>query len=144
MPLRNTAPLWFWGIAILLTLWGAIGVFAFYADRAMTAADVAKLSAFQQDLRAHQPYWLVIAYGVSVWSGLLGALALLLRSALSRLLFVVSLVSVVLLFGWVFATTGIIAAEGFGKAAAFPIFIIVVALFQVWLATQAIKRGWIA
>ena len=38
---RNRAPRWFWIAAILLLLWGMMGVTAFYFDVAATEHDIA-------------------------------------------------------------------------------------------------------
>lgn len=142
--LRETPPVWFWVVAIVVTLWGMVGVFAFYTDAAMSDAVKAQLSEYDRNLRASQPTWFVWLYAVATISGLLGGIALLARSALARIFFVLSLVSVVLQFGWVFAATDLIAVKGFVVACAFPIFIAIVAAFQVWFAGLARKRAWIA
>ncbi|WP_294290715.1 hypothetical protein [uncultured Sphingomonas sp.] len=52
-----------------------------------------------------------------------------------------SLIAVVIQFCWLFAATDMIAVRGFAVAAGFPIFILAVAVFQVWLAGLAIRRG---
>ena len=54
-----------------------------------------------------------------------------------------SLVAVVVQFGWLFATTDMIAQRGFAATAGFPIFIVAIAVFQIWFAGHAIRRTWI-
>ena len=76
-------------------------------------------------------------------SGLAAALALVLRSALARPLFLVSLVAVIVQFGWLFVATDIIAVRGATQVVPFPVFIAAVALFGVWLSGHARRRGWI-
>ena len=134
---------WFWIVAVILVLWGGMGVMAFYMDRTMDAAAVAKLSAYDQAYRAHQPLWTIWAYGIAVWSGLIGAIALLAKSRWAHPVFVVSLVAVVVLFGWVFVATDMIAVKGAAKATGFPIFVAAVAVFQIWFAEYARKRLWV-
>lgn len=144
MALRNRPPTWFWVAAVVILLWGAVGVYAFYADVTMSAADVAKMSAYDQAFRAHQPRWSVWLYGLAVWSGLIGAVLLLARSRYAHPVFVVSLVAVVVLFGWAFVATDLIAVKGPMTAMGFPIFVTLVAVAQIWIADRARKRGWIA
>jgi hypothetical protein len=141
---RNRAPRWFWIAAILLLLWGMMGVTAFYFDVAATEQQIAKLSAYDQALRASRPAWLVWVYGVAVWSSLAGAIVLLARSRFSRVLFSASLLLVVVMFGYIFATTDLIAVKGFATAAGFPLVILAIAIFQVWLSGVAARRGWIS
>ena len=140
---RLKPPMWFWGIAIVILLWGGMGVFAFYADRTMDAAAVAHLSDYDRTFRANQPMWEVWAYGIAVWTGLIGAIALLAKSRFAHPVFVVSLVAVVALFGWIFVATDMIAVKGPLLAMGFPIFIAVVAMFQIWFADYARKRRWL-
>lgn len=143
MAARAKAPLWFWGVTALILAWGATGVFMFYMDRTMDAAAVARLSDYDRTLRAHQPLWQIWAYGVAVWTGLIGAVALVARSRHAHPVFVVSLVAIVVLFGWMFVATDLIAVKGAWTATAFPIFIAAVAVLQIWFADVAQKRRWI-
>lgn len=129
---RQTPPTWFWVVAVLITLWGALGVFVFYSDVTMSDAAKAQLSSYDRTLLASRPGWFVWVYGVAIWSGLFGGIALLARSAYARWLFIASLVAVVFQFGFIFAVTDLIAVKGFVAAAGFPIFITIVAIAQVW------------
>lgn len=142
--LGEKPPVWFWVAAIVITLWGALGVTAFYMDVAMSDAAKAQLSDYDRTLLASRPSWFVWLYAVATISGLLGGIALLARSAYARLFFIVSLIGVILQFGWIFAVTDLIAIKGFVVACAFPIFIAIVAVLQLWFAGIARKRGWIA
>ncbi|MEG3125637.1 hypothetical protein [Sphingomonas sp. GB1N7] len=141
---RNKAPFWFWILGVLILLWGMMGVAAFYMDLMTTPAQLAKMSAYDQKLLASRPSWFMWLYGASVWSGLFGAIALLLRSGTARPLFWVSLVTVVVMFGYILAKTDMIAVKGFTAAAGFPIVIVVIAAFQIWFAGHARQRDWIS
>lgn len=140
--MRTRPAAWFWAVAILFALWGAMGIFAFYSDVRMTPADAAKLSAYDAKLLASRPAWFLWVYGLSVWSGFAGSVALLARSRHARPLFVISLATVLVMFGFMFVATDIIAVKGFVAAAAFPIFIAVVAALQIGVAGTATRRGW--
>lgn len=141
--LRNRAPVWFWIVAALILLWGLAGVAAFYMDVTMSAEKFAELPDYDRQLMAGRPQWYIWLYGVAVWSGLLAAVVLLLRSAIAYAGFVLSLIAVIAMFGYIFATTDLIAVKGFVEAAGFPAVIAAIAAFQVWLAQYARRRGWI-
>lgn len=117
---------------------------AFYLDVNTTPEQLAKMSAYDQKLLASRPTWFLWLYGVAVWSALIGGIVLLLRSSLAQAAFVLSLVTVLAMFGYFFAVTDIVAVKGFVASAGFPILIAVIAVFQVWLAGYAKRRGWIA
>jgi hypothetical protein len=144
MGTRQKPPVWFWIVAALLTLWGLIGLGGFVADRMMTPAMIAEMSDYDRQLRASQPTWTVWAYGLATATGLLGGIALLLRRRGAVTLFIVSLLSAVILFGYVLGATDIIAAKGFATAAGLPIAIGLIGVFEVWFGSLATRRGWVA
>jgi hypothetical protein len=90
------------------------------------------------------PAWFTPVYFVSIFGGLLGAVALLMRSRLAHLLFIASLAGVIVQFGYVFLATGLIAHKGAAATVPFPLIIAAVAVFQIWFAAHARRRGWIA
>ena len=140
--IRTRAPGWFTAVAILLLLWGLAGCGAFwthlrFADRLATAP------AADRQLYESLPAWLNYVYGLAVAGGLFGSIALLARSRQAVPLYALSLVAVVVQFGWTFAMTDILALKGAAATVPFPLFIAAVAVFQLWLARRAAARGWI-
>ncbi len=140
---RRRPPVWFWIVGVLLLLWGAMGVFAFIQHVRLGADAMGPADAYQRGIYDALPVWYDGVYAVAVGAGFLGAAALLARRASARGLFVVSLIAVVVQFGWLFATTDMIAQRGFAASAGFPLFIAAIALVQIWFAGVAIRRGWI-
>ncbi|TPG14604.1 hypothetical protein EAH84_03775 [Sphingomonas oligophenolica] len=136
-------PTWFRIFAVVLLAWGAAGCFAWYQQFRLGADAMGPADAYQRALYAALPVWYNAVYAVAVGTGFLGALALLARSVFARPLFVVALIAVIVQFGWLFATTDILAHRGVG-AAGFPIVIVVITGFEIWLARHAQRRGWIA
>ena len=141
--IRQKPPVWFWIVALVLLLWGVMGMIACIQQFRLGAEAMGPADAYQRALYASLPAWYNWVYLVAVGAGLLGSIALLLRSAAARTLYIVSLIAVVVQFGWLFATTDMIAVRGFATVALFPIFIVAVAVFQIWLAGHARRRGWI-
>jgi hypothetical protein len=92
-------------------------------------------------LFARLPGWYDDVYAIAVGAGMIGGVALLARSSGARFAFALSLVAVLVQFGWLFATTDIVAAKGAGAVLPFPMFIIGVALFSLWFARMALRRG---
>jgi hypothetical protein len=140
--IRQRAPAWFTILAVVLLLWGAMGCFACIQQFRLGADAMGPATDYQRALYAGLPVWYNAVYAVAVGTGLLGTIALLAKSVLARPLFAISLVAVVIQFGWLFATTDIIAHQGVGTVG-FPLFIAGVAAFEIWLARHAQRRGWI-
>lgn len=141
--MRRRAPAWFGIVGMVLLIWGAVGVFACVQQLRLGAEAMGPADAYYRRLYASFPVWYNGVYAVATVAGLLAALALLLRSAWARPLYVVSLVAVIVQFGWLFLTTDLIAVRGVAQVVPFPVFIAAVAAFGVWLAGHARRRGWI-
>lgn len=137
------APAWFRVVAVALLLWTIVGCYACVQQFRLGAEAIGPASDYDRALYASLPVWYNAIYAVAVGCGLLGAVALLARSVLSIPLFACSLIGVAVQFGWLFATTDIVAVKG-AWAAIFPLVIAGVALLSVLLARHARARGWIA
>lgn len=140
--IRQQPAAWFWAVAIIFTLWNALGVLAFMMDAMGVTAKTLE-SDYDRQLMAARPLWQLVAYGVATWAGLLGGIALLAKRKLASALFIASLVGVILSLGWTLLATDLIAVKGFVTAAGFPIFVFVMAVVQIWFARAARLRGWL-
>lgn len=134
----------FWVVAILLTLWNAFGCYVCYLQITRGADAMASATDYDRQLFAALPAWYFWVYAVAVGAGLLGSLALLGRSAAARWLYVLSLIAIVVMFGYVFLQTDVIAVKGAGEAMGFPIIIALIAIFSIWFAGYSRRRGWVA
>lgn len=137
------APGWFRIVAWLLLIWGAIGCAACIQQFRLGAAAMGPADDYQRALYASLPIWYNAVYAVATGTALLGALALLRRSVLAVPLFALSLIAVLVQFGWLFATTDIVAHRGAASVVPFPLFIAAVAAASLWLSRHARARGWI-
>lgn len=134
-------PAWYWVVGVLVALWMLVGVLAWCIDLGMTPERLAALPAAQQQLYASRPSWVFIAYGVAVFSGLAGAVALLLRRKVAKALFLLSLFAAVLQFGYTFAAMHALALLGPGLALPLPAMVIAVGVFTVWYARWCARHG---
>ena len=136
-------PTWYYAVVGVLTLWALIGCYAYLQQVTMSAADLAQLPQTQQDMMAALPTWITAAYAIAVWSALAGAICLLLRLKFAPTAYIVSLVAIIVQFGWIFAATPILSTMGFAEAAGFPIFIAIAGAVSVWFGRMAQARGWL-
>lgn len=141
---ENKPPVWFWVVAVVLLLWGAMGCYACYAQFTMGAdswGDPANID-YDRALYASLPAWYNYVYAAAVGFGLLGTVALLARKAVARPLYIVSLIAVIVQFGYALLATDMVAHKGAAATVPFPVFIAAVAVFEIWLAGYATRRGW--
>jgi hypothetical protein len=137
-------PRWYWVIAGLGVLWMLLGVMAWVVDLMTDEAGLAQMSEAQRQLYAARPQWLFAVYGVAIFSGLIGAIGLLLRKSWASMLLALSLAAVIVQFGYTFAVMH--AAERLGAAVAipFPLVIFLIGVALLWFARRSRARGWIA
>ncbi len=138
----NKPPTWFYVLAVALTAWAMMGCYSYLYEVGMSSADLAGLPAAERAMRAAMPTWITGIFAIAVWSGLVGALCLLARMRFAITAFIVSLVAVVVQFGYTFVATPLLSAQGIGGAA-FPIVIALVAVLEIWTARTAAARGWL-
>ena len=136
-------PKWYYAVAGILTLWALIGCYAYMAQVTMSSAEIARMPTAQRDMMAGLPTWITAVYAIAVWSGLAGAICLLLRLTFAPTAYIVSLVAIIVQFGWILTALPIIQTMGFAEAAGFPIFIAVVGAVSVWFSRMAKARGWL-
>jgi hypothetical protein len=135
-------PRWALIVCILLVLWGLMGVLSFYNQMTMTPEAAAAMPKAEVDMWNSMPKWLWVDFAIAVLAGLAGAVALLLRKAWAVPLTLVSLIAVVLQFGYIFAFMPVISTLG-PSAAMFPAAIVIVAFVAWWLAQNWKAKGWL-
>jgi hypothetical protein len=136
-------PRWYWIVAGLAVVWMLFGVLAFIMDPLTDEATLAEMSQAQRELFLARPTWLFVVYGVAVFTGLAGAIGLLLRRAWAVSAFAVSLLFVIVQFIYVLFVMDAIGRIGAAEALPFPILIFVVGAGLLWLSVVARKRGWL-
>lgn len=135
-----TAPRSFRAIGIILLLWNLMGAIAFILQYSADLDQLAKTDPYTARIFAAMPVWVWAAYAIAVGAGSLGAIMLLLRKAAAAPLFLISIVGVIVQFGYSFIHTDLLAVKGF-TAAIFPAVILVIAIFQWrYASTQLAKR----
>lgn len=130
----------FWIVSGVALLWNLMGVAAYLAHVSLTAEDFAAMPEAERLLYTDAPAWVTGAYAIAVFAGLLGCLGLLLRKAWAMPVFVVSLVAVVLQFGYALLVQDTIAVMG-ASIVVMPILVILIAAYLVWFAQRHRQAG---
>jgi hypothetical protein len=133
------APAWFALAAAAAVLFEAFGVYSYLVH---VTTDAQSLPIDQRDLVLAMPGWMTSAYAVAVWTGLAGALLLLLRRRQAAPLLFISLLAAIVQFGALLVDPALRNLVGSDDLLA-P-FIILVVCYLVWhLAWQARRWGWL-
>jgi len=136
-------PTWYWVVSGLAVLWMLFGVMAWVMDLMTDEASLAEFSEAQRQLYAARPQWLFAVYGVAIFSGLAGAVGLLLRKSWASMLFGVSLAAIIVQFGYTFIALHAVEVLGAAAAIPFPLVIFLIGVALVWFAHRARQSGWI-
>lgn len=136
-------PTWYWLVAALALIWMLFGVMAWTADFMMTQETVAQMSEAQRQLYDTRPQWIFVVYGIAIFSGLAGAIALLVRKSWAVAAFAVSLVAVIVQFGYTFGVMKAVQLLGAAVALPFPVVIFAIGAALLWLARYAKRVGWL-
>jgi hypothetical protein len=140
---NNKPPRSYWVIATLALVWMFIGVAAWVMDLLTDEQALAAMSEPQRQLYASRPAWLFGVYAVAIFSGLLGAFALLMRKSWAVALLTVSLVAIVVQFGYTFLGMNAVGLLGAGEALTVPIIIFCIGVALLWFASRSRQSGYI-
>ena len=139
-------PMHLWVVGALATLWNGFGAYDYWMTRSrntdylagmMPTVDPQAMLAWVDAF----PIWAQIGWGLGVWMGLLGSLMLLARSRWAAHAFALSLVGMVLSFGYQFTSSPPPGAAGEGLAALAPLAIIAVGIALFFYARGMAMKG---
>jgi len=126
-------------IAFALVAWNAIGVAMWGLQAASSPEVLAHGDRVRMEVWQAMPLWAWVAYAVATWSGLLGAVALLLQRRAAVWLFATSTLGIFVQFSYALVLSPLPAAKGPGVVA-FPAVIFMIALGSMAYAHSAAKR----
>lgn len=136
-------PRWYWIVAGAALLWMLFGVAAWFADFMMDESTLAQMPEAQRQVYEMRPEWMFALYAIAIGSGLLGAVALLLRKTWAVAMFAVSLVTAIVQFSYLFFGMNTIERLGPAVALPFPLLVIAIGIGLLWFSLVAKKQGWL-
>lgn len=140
-PQSNTkAPWHLWVIGVIALLWNAVGAMDYVMTQTRNEAYMSGFTPGELAFFYGFPAWVVAAWAIGVWGGVLGSLLLLLRRRLAVWVFLASVVAVVVT---IFHNYVLSNGMDIGNAATlgFTAVIFLVALGLWFYARQMSRRG---
>jgi uncharacterized membrane protein len=143
MTTTNKPNTWYWIIAVIALLWNAMGVFRYLIQAYNVEGFREQFTADQLALIDSTPAWVTAVFAIAVFTGLLGAILLLLRRKLAVSMFGVSLICV--LIQMINSWLGTDALDQFGKvdAIVMPIIVIIISIFMYYYSKGAKQKHWL-
>lgn len=138
---RPAAPWWFWLVSLLFIGWNIIGI-ANYLGSVKATPESLMAQDFtleQAEFMLAMPAYYTAVFALAVWSGLIGAILLLLRQSWAVKVFTFSAFMVVLSF--ILDVVG-----GSFKMLGTPyvivmVIVVILALFELWFSIQMKAKG---
>ena len=132
----------FWVVAILALIWNVIGAMAYLVDAFMSTEALAQLPEEQRLLYETRPAWVTTSFAIAVWSGVLGAIALLLRKKWAITAFIISLIGVLAQNVYQFFLSNTFEVMG-TSAMILPVIIIIISVLLILFLKNTLKKGYL-
>jgi putative Mn2+ efflux pump MntP len=130
---------WYAPAAIAALLFMLLGCAVFLLD---VSTDPATMPLDQRAAHDAQPFWLMIAYGVAVWVGALGALLLILRRRIAERLLLLSFVAVAIWLAGLLLVPRLRDLLGTDDVAV-AVVVTILTWTIYWFARNSRRRGWL-
>jgi len=143
-PPRPRTPWHLWVVGILSLLWNAMGAFDYLMTETRNAAYMAQFTPEQLAYFEGFPKWVVAAWAIAVWGGVLGSVLLLLRRALTVEVFLISFVAMLVTMVHNYLLSPGLKVMGGPGPIVFSAVIAVVALLLIVYARGMRARGVLA
>jgi len=130
---------WYWVIAILGLLWSLPSVADFVLTVSKNEAYLSQVPPDVMEVYLSFPTWLMGVWALAVFAGLFGWILLLTTSRHAPLAFIVSLIALIINFGYMMVTGGfkILGSENHIMMG----MIIVISLFAIWFSRKMTVTG---
>ena len=135
------APWHLWVVSVLAMLWCSMGVIDFLMTQTRNEAYMSNFTPQQIEFFYSLPPWVLLAWAVAVWGGVLGAVLLILRRRFAVQVFLVSFIAMVLstFHNYLLSDGMKVMGDPFSLIFSAAIFLIALALFVC--AHVMYKRG---
>ncbi|MBY5920381.1 hypothetical protein [Ferrimonas balearica] len=134
-PSRKKTPWHLWVVGVLSLLWNLMGAMDYLMTQTRNSEYMSQFTEAQLAFFYGFPTWVVTAWAIAVWGGVLGSVLLLMRKAAAAPVFLISLLAMVLTTIHNFVLEDGLAVMGDSVALAFTATIFVVAL-MLWLYSK--------
>ncbi len=142
-PMTSKVPMWFWIVAVVALLWNIMGGMIFLTEMFAQEAAMEGMTDEQKAWVRSTPSWIYFVFGISVVTGLLGSIGLLMRRNFPVIVFSISFVAVLVQMIYTMVIAGGLQIMG-PSGAVMPAIVIVLAF--IWLVASIYfnRQGWLS
>jgi hypothetical protein len=129
----------FYIISSLALVWNLIGVFAYLGQTFMEEQALSSLSKDEQYYFSNMPAWVTAVFASAVFAGVFGSVCMLLKKRIAKILYSISIVSLLAHQVYNLFIQDYIVISGVGLL--LPISTTVIGFFLLWYSHQVSKQG---
>jgi hypothetical protein len=135
----NQASINFWIICSLALIWNLIGVIAYFGQTFMSEEILSSLSKTEQNYFLNMPVWVTASFATAVFTGVFGAISLLLKKKPAVFLFLISIILILTHQYYIFFIQSFIKVEGLGLI--LPLTTVFIGFYLLWFSIKMNKQG---
>jgi hypothetical protein len=135
----NQTSINFWIICSLALIWNLIGVFAYFGQTFMSEQILSSLSKTEQNYFLNMPVWVTASFATAVFTGVFGAISLLLKKKPAVFLFLISIILILTHQYYIFFIQSFIKVEGLGLI--LPLTTVFIGFYLLWFSIKMNKQG---
>lgn len=132
---QHPPPIWYWIISVIALIWNGLGVDGYLGQAYNTERYRSSFTPEQLEVAANAPSWTMAAFAIAVFTGVLGAIFLLLRKKIATTFWMISLIAVIVQKGYALIT-------GESASIVMALIIIIFAFTFLWFSRMAASKGW--
>lgn len=141
--LSVTPPKWFWAVGILALFWNMTGVVAVISELYMTPDELNGMYEAEQHFHKNRPWWVQMAFTISVFTGVAGCIALLTKKGIANTFLILSLIGLVAKSIYVFLISDAVSLFGMSNLIV-PIVVLVIGILLVIHVRYCTSKGWLS
>ena len=127
----DKTPKHLWVVGVIALLWSAMGAMDYVMTQTRNASYMEKFTPEQLEYFYGFPAWVVAAWAIAVWGGVLGSVLLLMRKRAAVIVYLMSLVAMVVttIHNYILSNGLEVAGDAFSLIFSAVIFIVGLGLF---------------
>jgi len=136
-------PIIYWIVAVIATLWNAMGCFNWFLEYNYFKNPDSRIALPEnmRDLYDYTPEWSYIVFAIAVVTGLIGSILLLMKKKSAVPVLLISLVTVLILQLNFLFLSGALSDKGLSSIIVMPLVVIVFSVFIYFFARAWRDRG---
>lgn len=137
------APAWFAILSIIALIWNLVGVLAYFGHVLMTEEMKNALPPEQLTAMEAAPIWVIAAFNVAVWGGVIAAILMLLKRKSALFFFQISFAGIFLQQIHTFFFIDAVVIFGVFQGLIMPAILMFIGVIFILVNGHAVKQKWL-